>query len=246
MGDPFLGPQNFKPLEKIHTIAKMAPQHTFIFLTKRPAIAGTFYRSRFMRNVIGWPLPNVWIGISAEDDETLVKRARLLLEIEAAVHILSYEPALGDLPSLPNFLVEDKNLARFKWILAGAQSGPGSEPCPADRIRFVRDACVRFGVKFHFKGWGSFLPEVEYIEKFGPGKRAKRVEFNGAFYYRMSKEKSGRILDGREWIEFPELVPREFLTSEGAAEKSLADLQEQKKQRPIPFEATDEKQDPSI
>lgn len=203
MGDPFLSAQNFPYLEKILTVCKMAPWHKFLFLTRRPNIAATFFHRKYVERSIGFPLPNVGIGISVEDNDSLTKRAPLILDIPAAFHFLSYEPSLGDLPSLPLYLRDEKK--RFQWVLMGGQSGPGSEPMPRDRAIFVRDLCIIHGIKFHFKQWGSFLPEIEYIERFGPGKRAKRVEFMGEYFYKMSKEKAGRTLDGREWIDFPEV-----------------------------------------
>ena len=45
----------------------------------------------------GWPLPNVHIGVSVEDQETANERIPLLLQIPAAVRFLSCEPLLGPL-----------------------------------------------------------------------------------------------------------------------------------------------------
>lgn len=42
-----------------------------------------------------WPLPNVWIGVSAEDQRRADERIPELLRVPAAVHFVSYEPALG-------------------------------------------------------------------------------------------------------------------------------------------------------
>jgi len=44
---------------------------------------------------VGWPLPNVWLGVSVEDQATADARIPLLLQTPAAVRFVSYEPALG-------------------------------------------------------------------------------------------------------------------------------------------------------
>lgn len=201
MGDPFLGPQNFPYLDKMLTVVKMCPQHTFIFLTRRSAMAGVYFKRKYVRNIIGFPLPNLWLGVSAEDNDSLKKRAPGILEIGAAVTFLSLEPTLGDVCSLPDYLDGEQ---KFDLVIMGGQKGIGADPLPLGIARYVRDVCVRHGVKFHFKQWGSYLPEVAYIERFGPGKRAKRIKFGDEFFYRMSAEKAGRTLDGREWLELPE------------------------------------------
>lgn len=42
-----------------------------------------------------WPLPNVWMGVSVEDQKTADERIPILLETPAATRFVSYEPALG-------------------------------------------------------------------------------------------------------------------------------------------------------
>ena len=86
----------------------LCPQHTFQVLTKRPErmlkyghpdavdaaivklLGETSRRAEFQ-----WPLPNVWLGVSAENQETADERIPLLLQTPAAKRFVSYEPALG-------------------------------------------------------------------------------------------------------------------------------------------------------
>lgn len=42
-----------------------------------------------------WPLPNVWLGTSVEDQATADERVPHLLRCPAAIRFVSYEPALG-------------------------------------------------------------------------------------------------------------------------------------------------------
>jgi protein gp37 len=66
------------------------------------------------------------------------------------------------------------NLDGIDWVIVGGESGHGARPMKAEWARSVRDQCVRSGVPFFFKQWGGFR-----------------------------KALAGRLLDGREWNEFP-------------------------------------------
>jgi len=107
------------------------------------------------------------------------------------------------------------------WVIAGGESGPKARPSHPDWFRSVRDQCLAAGVPFFFKQWGEWIPECPpnfckiskrrwSVETFAWGK-------NGAQYnpknpdpddfpkmlYRVGKKRAGRLLDGREWSEFP-------------------------------------------
>jgi len=123
-------------------------------------------------NALGnsWPLPNVWLGVSVEDQATADERLPLLLRAPAAVRFVSYEPALGpvDFSALPSVSGHGKHLdalmgcagadvsSRLDWIIAGGESGPGARPAHPDWFRSVRDQCSEAGVPFFFKQWGEY------------------------------------------------------------------------------------------
>lgn len=67
------------------------------------------------------------------------------------------------------------NLTDIDWVIAGGESGPGARPIYSAWVRDIRDQCTATGVAFHFKQWGG-----------------------------ANKKKTGRMLDGRTWDEFPE------------------------------------------
>ena len=71
------------------------PQHTFMILTKRPEIAADFWRHLPAMFPDGIP-QNIWLGTSAECDETLEERVPMLLSVapRPAVLFLSAEPLL--------------------------------------------------------------------------------------------------------------------------------------------------------
>jgi protein gp37 len=106
-------------IDRVFGVMALSPQHTFIVLTKRPermreyltdadgkarvgAIAGFGAsaaripgRRDHAPGVMEWPLPNVWLGVSVENQPTANERVPLLLDTPAAVRLVSYEPALG-------------------------------------------------------------------------------------------------------------------------------------------------------
>ena len=158
----------------------------FQVLTKRPE------RMRdFMQDV--WtgqhePLPNVWLGVSCEDQRRADERIPLLLQTPAAVRFVSCEPLLGPvvLTALPfpvpggetvaiNALHRSSVFApRIDWVIAGAESGPKGRPMDDDWVRSLRDQCQGANVPFFFK---------------------QRCH-NG-------HKETDPLLDGRQWLVYP-------------------------------------------
>src|SRR5579859_534458 len=97
-----------------------------------------------LANRLAWP-PNVWIGVSVEDDR-YVFRARQLAEIHhAAVRFVSIEPLLGPVPSL--------DLRGIDWVIVGGESGPHARPVEPLWVTEIRDRCCESGIPFFFKQW---------------------------------------------------------------------------------------------
>lgn len=118
------------------------PRHTFQVLTKRPErmrdvlvehlpeyvadhFAGDSALSVAME-VEEWPLPNVWLGTSIENDR-FTDRADHLRDTPAAIRFISAEPLLGPLPSL--------DLSGIDWLIVGGESGHGARPMDPDWVR---------------------------------------------------------------------------------------------------------------
>lgn len=107
-----------------------------------------------------WPLPNVAVGVSAENQEYANTRIPLLLETRAAVRIVSLEPLLGpvDFSRVPGFNKAGSaglELLRNFWIICGGESGPGARPFHADWARAIRAQCKLAGVPFFMKQMGG-------------------------------------------------------------------------------------------
>lgn len=85
---PFMGRM---PLERIHLEAAghMEGDGGFMDALKRHGNVYSLYCS------VPWPLPNVWLGVSAEDQVRAEERIPQLLETPAAIRFVSAEPLLG-------------------------------------------------------------------------------------------------------------------------------------------------------
>ena len=131
--------------------------HTFMILTKRPERAAKILAGQLV-------VPNVWVGVSVEDQATAGKRIPWLLRTPAAHRFVSYEPALGPVDlrtgiyAHPNGGRAGTSLDGIDLLIAGGETGPGARPSHPDWFRSVRDQCAAAGVDFHFKQWGSHYP----------------------------------------------------------------------------------------
>ena len=171
-----------------------------------------------------WPLPNVWLGISAEDQARADERIPYLLATPAAVRFVSAEPLLGP--------VDLTQINRLDWVIAGGESGPGSRPMHPDWVRSLRDQCQAAGTAFFFKQWGDWLVgetrnglpipfqdgdefhvisdghdiilSTAYDEPSGPSHLWR--EYYGWQHHlvrRAGKGRAGRSLDGQTWDQMP-------------------------------------------
>lgn len=175
-----------------------------------------------------WPLKNLSLGVSVEDQATADERIPLLLQTPAAVRFISYEP-LGPLKldadeatglhalgcgNEPNC---DCGTPRLNWVVAGGKSGPNARPSHSDWFRQIRDQCQAAGVPFHFKGWGEWAPVGSMPKstacvvapdgrwaKYPVGAENSELLSRGVSMYRVGKLAAGRLLDGKLWDQFPD------------------------------------------
>jgi len=97
-------------------------RHTFILLTKRPQNI-----RRWMDRCIGdglWPLPNVWLGVTAENQARYDERWPILASIPAFVRFVSVEPELS-----PVSIIDWACVGLPDWVIAGRENGSGARPC---------------------------------------------------------------------------------------------------------------------
>jgi protein gp37 len=118
-----------------------ATQHTFQVLTKR------HQRLKALSQQLKWP-PNVWMGVSVENQHWADERIPALIEVPAAVRFLSIEPLLKPVNVSP-FLDE------LEWVIVGGESGPKARPIQPEWVEQIRDDCSAAGVPFFFKQLGG-------------------------------------------------------------------------------------------
>ena len=124
-----------------------------------------------------WPLPNVWLGASVEDQKRLDERVPHLLKCPAAVRFLSCEPLLGELRLEGRRLVSDETYhdvllglrgatcqrvaiapdttERVDWVIVGGESGANARACEVGWIRSIVRQCRAAGVPCFVKQLGS-------------------------------------------------------------------------------------------
>jgi protein gp37 len=226
-------------IDRVFAVMALSPQHTFQLLTKRPErmlgyldkaigrIADAVQPLRTDNEAVGplphimpgaawWPLPNVWLGVSVEDQAAADARIPLLLATPAAKRFLSCEPLLGPvtLDYVPVFGPDRERL--LHWVIAGGESGPGARPMHPGWVRQLRDQCAAAGVPFFFKQWGEWAP----LEAWEPWDRTPQVAIHldgqqvddmaddwpadAHRLKRIGKKRAGNLLDGRQHLEWPE------------------------------------------
>lgn len=168
-----------------------------------------------------WPLPNVWVGVSAEDQRRADERIPDLLETPAAVRWVSAEPLVGRIILPGAWLGQGDNgsfgSGRLDWFVVGGESGPSARPAHPDWVRLLRDQCVLSETAFFFKQWGAWVPGTVYSEgnsmghathQDGQEHRGRRTHWwsgdaAGGVISSFVGGKGGRLLDGEQWSQYP-------------------------------------------
>jgi protein gp37 len=110
-----------------------------------------------------WPLSNLWLGVSVEDQQTADERIPILLRTPAALRFVSCEPLLGPVrleatglrPEVRSASGLTPHASRLDWVIAGGENGPEARPAHPAWFQGVRDECAQACVPFFFKGHGS-------------------------------------------------------------------------------------------
>ncbi|GMV07400.1 MAG: hypothetical protein AMXMBFR53_36750 [Gemmatimonadota bacterium] len=183
-------------VDRVFAVMALCPQHTFQVLTKRPERMAEYFlpigqtnRSDWVWAEMGrrlnrsrlaypkWPLPNVWLGTSVENQAAADERIPHLLRCPAAVRFLSCEPLLGPVGLRPwlrhahirTDMATGKDYrypAPIHWLIAGGESGRGARPCDVAWLRSLRDQCAAAGVPYFLKQMGA---DPGYTGAGGPG-----------------------------------------------------------------------------
>lgn len=199
LADVFEGPETMPAgnrrdvLEARHRLFELIEQTDWLdwlLLTKRPQNIMTMVTAAWRA---GYMPSNVWLGTSAEDQQTADERIPHLLQAPATMRFLSCEPLLGEVV-LGHWLPHGGwGGDAIDWVIVGGESGHRARPMHPDWARSLRDQCQAAGVPFFFKQWGEFIPTSEYRD-------------GQQFMSRVGKHAAGRMLDDRVWNEFPQTV----------------------------------------
>jgi len=244
MSDLFHPDVPFSFIDRVFAVMALTPHITYMVLTKRPKwMLGyfstgdpeDFWADRWptaMMRLTGeseptvFPLPNVWLGVTAENQQTADERIPLLLQTPAAVRFASVEPMLGAV----NLTGIQRNLGRglfgdclkpyhipaceknreyphLDWVICGGESGPNARPMHPDWARSLRDQCKAAGTPFMFKQWGEWAPGSNFLDTI-PASVSCDFEqelSDDEVVWKVGKKAAGRLLDGVEYNEYPEV-----------------------------------------
>lgn len=171
-------------IDKAFAYMAMASQHTFQILTKRPErmrsyLQGAKQRIRCAAVDLGrqlnlaperyepyetcefdWPLPNVWLGVSVENQKAADDRIPLLLATPAKIKFLSCEPLLEAIDLRKHFRTSNSGdiltwLDYLNWVIIGGESGSNARPCDVNWIRSIVQQCKPTNVAVFVKQLGS-------------------------------------------------------------------------------------------
>ena len=188
----------FEFIAAVYGVMAATPQHTYLVLTKRPERRAEFMRwiaylgkereccwqatAKLDRSVDdplpvvdAWPLPNVWEGVSVEDQATADARIPVLLDTPAAHRWVSAEPLLGPV-DFAGWMYEAQEYAPWgetytalplnpsrslDQVIVGGESGP--RPCDVRWIRDIVRQCKEADVRCYVKQLGSQAFDPAYF-----------------------------------------------------------------------------------
>jgi protein gp37 len=226
-------------IDRVFAVMALCPQHTFQVLTKRSVRMREYLTNRDSCQIAAvtmaleeegtikegvlamqWPLPNVWLGVSVEDQQRADERIPDLLATPAAVRWLSAEPLLGPVDlatvkhwsacNIPEYGGEGHEFISclrgensLDWVVAGGESGPGARPMHPDWARSLRHQCAAADVQFFFKQWGEWSPSGDHLAEDTPEHLRLRLHDRTHVFERdnqqmawVGKKQAGRLLDG--------------------------------------------------
>ena len=132
-------------------LIEQCPDLDWLLLTKRPENIPDMIPQKWIAALPG----NVWLGVTAENQENYDRRMRALGAVKASVHFVSYEPALGPLDITRGALPS--------WLICGGESGAGYRDMPEEWAEDIRRQCERLGVPFLMKQMAGKKPIPSHL-----------------------------------------------------------------------------------
>lgn len=188
MSDLFHDKVDASFIAQVFAVMSLAEQHTFQVLTKRHGRMRSLLNEPMFRVTVDeyreslqpgsahlvWPIPNVWLGVSAENQKWADIRIPALMQTPAAIRFISAEPLVGPISlhhghshcpthdfsggfctgPCPDRILPD-------WLISGGESGPGARPAHPDWFRTLRDDCAEAGIAYFHKQHGAYTPVTD-------------------------------------------------------------------------------------
>ena len=161
MSDMFHQDVSNEVVDTVFAVMGLTPQHRYIVLTKRAALMRLWTSTRINRRIMRFdnavvdPLPNVWVGFSAENQTQFDLRWRDARHVAALGWqvVCSAEPLLGPIDMAYTCFngADSFGSIPLSGVIVGGESGPGARPMDLDWVRKIRDDCDRAGVPFFLK-----------------------------------------------------------------------------------------------
>jgi protein gp37 len=176
-------------------LIRQTPRLDWLLLTKRPSNISKMLPSDWRDGY-----PNVWLGMTAEDQTRFDQRWQFLSVVPATIRFISYEPAIGPL-SIQNERIKPD------WLIVGGESGYRARAMESSWARSVIGECRDHGIKPFMKQWGVYSNNPLVREGGLSEEEARSVDPHG---------KGGGLLDGTMIREFPSLPFRSERTAQVA------------------------------
>lgn len=188
--------------EQLFALIDKCPNLDWLILTKRP-------ENILLMIPPSWqvfPPKNVLMGTSVSDQPTANEFIPRLLAVGHIFKLfVSIEPLISgiDLQEC-GVISEDWFESKISWCIVGGESGPKARPLHPYYALSLRDQCSVAGIKFLFKQWGEYLPDLYPNGQYWVPFDHYNMQ-TGKGFQRVGKTAAGRILEGQEYTEFPEV-----------------------------------------
>ena len=226
-------------ISRVFAAMALSPNHTFQVLTKRPYGMADYCRDVLTPGEVfraadklacdlglsashpgatyldggaasaSWPLPNVWLGVSVENQAAADERIPVLLQTPAAVRWISAEPLIGPIsrwlvpmdgawvPSLVDSMPGRPSLEpSLDWVVIGGESGPKARPMAVRWVRDIITQCRAAGVPVFVKQMGARIDLTGEMDWPTTWPTATQLRTPGKTYWRLNNHKGA---DMDEW-----------------------------------------------
>lgn len=217
MGDLFHEDVPDEFIGAVFDVMASADQHIFQVLTKRAErMADLLTRPNWT------PSPNVWVGVTAENEEYFDQRVPHLMRItQATVRFVSAEPLLGPIflplwvaPNTPTCACPRSLYLNDGWPSMDSSAKLGVDRCPECGNYYMATSGIDWLIVGGESGPGARPMKPEWARSLRDRARRLGIPFFFKQWGGVNKHRAGRVLDGREWNEMPVIENGVRLSSE--------------------------------